>query len=196
MGEIKFEREEETRERLAEDEGAGEEAKANAPKDLPAADLYPGVMTFLRKTNELEAEMAAGYAKTQPERDAARRELAGEIVESQSLKTIDEAKAFAKAWIATAAQYASNEEYWHARAMKAEGRILVPANDPRGSVLDRIGEPGELLKAMEEWVLPAVARIDDEDLRTRTLLILGYAVAKLAVDGRDPRVAVGEGAPT
>lgn len=38
--------------------------------------------------------------------------MAQEIVQAQNLKTLDEAKRFAQAWIETAAQFARNEEYW------------------------------------------------------------------------------------
>ena len=56
----------------------------------------------------------------QKHRDAETREMAKEIVEGRNLKTLEEAKAFAQAWIETAAQNLRNALYWEARARDAE----------------------------------------------------------------------------
>jgi len=52
--------------------------------------------------------------------DAETRKMAKEIVEGRNLKTLEEAKAFAQAWVETAAQSSRNASYWEARARDAE----------------------------------------------------------------------------
>ena len=53
--------------------------------------------------------------------DESRAQMADEIVSGQNIQTVEEGRRFARAWIITAAQLASNEEYWRQRAMAAEG---------------------------------------------------------------------------
>jgi hypothetical protein len=49
--------------------------------------------------------------------------MAKEIVDSQNLDSLNDAKQFAQNWIETAAQYAANEEYWRKRALAAEKHL-------------------------------------------------------------------------
>jgi hypothetical protein len=52
-----------------------------------------------------------------------RRNMAKDIVDNQNLTSLDDAKRFAQAWIVSAAQFATNEEYWCKRALAAEKRL-------------------------------------------------------------------------
>ena len=69
------------------------------------------------------SEIVDDILKKQRENDKRRRELAEAIVEGRGLKTIEEAKQFAKNWIETAAQHADNESYWRDRALLAEQHL-------------------------------------------------------------------------
>ena len=70
-----------------------------------------------------------GLLAEQKEIDAKRKAMAKDIVDGRGLQTLDEAKAFAQAWIETAAQHCANEEYWRERAIDAETKLaaLTPA---------------------------------------------------------------------
>jgi hypothetical protein len=52
-------------------------------------------------------------SRTQAEIDKDRSTMAQAIVDGQRLKSLNDAKRFAKGWIETAAQHASNEAYYH-----------------------------------------------------------------------------------
>lgn len=58
--------------------------------------------------------------------DANRAAMATEIVEGQNIQTVEEGRRFAHAWIVTAAQHASNEEFYRKQrdvALEALQRI-------------------------------------------------------------------------
>lgn len=70
--------------------------------------------------------------KTQDEIDKGRRQMAEEIVQAQNLTTLEEAKEFATKWIVTAAQYATNADFYRDRTLHR--RTSIPC--------DVCGKPG------------------------------------------------------
>jgi hypothetical protein len=68
-------------------------------------------------------KFVVGLSKKQKIIDVRRRSMAKEIVDSQNLDSLNDAKQFAQNWIETAAQYAANEEYWRKRALAAEKHL-------------------------------------------------------------------------
>lgn len=60
---------------------------------------------------------------------ANRQAMAREIVDGQRLGNLDEAKRFAAAWIETAAQHATNEDYCRERYEKAEAELARVQRD-------------------------------------------------------------------
>jgi hypothetical protein len=83
--------------------------------------------------------------RTQAEIDEDRSAMAQAIVDGQRLENIDDAKRFARAWIVTAAQHATNEAYYHDRRdallrLLVELRPHLTAWDIGSNLLARVDE--------------------------------------------------------